>query len=129
MILNSTSLTPQGIQILNDSIRTYVYCILKIGIIENYNNNILIATTNMKPVKNNINNIKNIPQPLMEGSKSKVFLPKANQLKVTKTSDELKTETKIKLNSQDKLETHENMKYIIFALTSGFVCVAIYFYK
>jgi hypothetical protein len=36
--------------------------ILKVGTIENYNNNILIATENMVPGKNNINNKKHMPR-------------------------------------------------------------------
>jgi hypothetical protein len=51
--------------------------ILKVGIIENYNNNILIPRENMKPGKNNINNKKNIPPPLMKRSKPKVYTIKA----------------------------------------------------
>jgi hypothetical protein len=35
----------------------------------------------MKPGINNINNKKNMPQPLMEGSKPKTYIPKANQSK------------------------------------------------
>jgi hypothetical protein len=44
--------------------------ILKVDTIENYNNNILVATENMKPGKNNINIIF-LLQPLKEGSKPK----------------------------------------------------------
>jgi hypothetical protein len=121
--------------------------ILKVDTIENYNNNILIATENMKLGKNNINNKKNMPQPLMEGSKPKVYIPKANQAKIKlieikpEVKPEIKTISKIKdlersskTNHEmrtkfDKVDEHENMKFILFAVTGGLVGLVLYFYK
>jgi hypothetical protein len=75
--------------------------ILKVGTIENYNNNILIATENMKPGKNNINNKKIMPQPLMEGSKTKVYKPKANHKRTGITNlTSLFTSASSKLNQK-----------------------------
>jgi hypothetical protein len=184
---NSSSLTYQGIVRLNDSIRTYVYCILgaqaetrsaimgsfgteldaqkeflkllddsinqhvdthvkldyiiapglyiigsdmilKVGTIENYNNNILIATENMKPGKNNINNKKNIPQPLMKGSKLKVYKLKIkHESLILKSSTKIKDEIQPEIKNISKIEEHENMKYILFAVTGSLVGLVIYF--
>jgi hypothetical protein len=52
--------------------------ILKIGTIENYDNNILIAGANMKPGKNNINDKKHTSPPLMKGPSVKTCKLKAN---------------------------------------------------
>jgi hypothetical protein len=48
------------------------------GTIENYNNNILIATENMKPGKNNININNFLFQPLAEGPSIKSNKLKTN---------------------------------------------------
>jgi hypothetical protein len=66
--------------------------VLKVGTIQNYNNNIRIANNKMKPGKNDINTLKRILVPLMERSKPKTFRMKANSepvepLKVSKTNN------------------------------------------
>jgi hypothetical protein len=88
--------------------------ILKVGSIENYNNNILIVTLGMKPGTNDINNKKNIPLPLMKGRPVMISKSKANLTKVTPevtpvTPVEPEVKPKKEAKKEVKLEDHENM--------------------
>jgi hypothetical protein len=97
--------------------------VLKIGSIENYNNNILIASGKMKQGKNNINNQINKLLPQMEGNPVRTSKLKSNvnnkEVKPEKP-EEVKPE-KVKLE-----EVNNNMKFILFAATSGLVSLALY---
>ena len=89
--------------------------ILKIKTIYNYNNNILIATKNMKPGKNNINFTKQKLPPLMEGSLNKKSLLKTNSEKIEKPEKPEKFEKPEKLKKEAE-EEHETIKFILFGI-------------
>ena len=210
MMLDSQGLSTVGIEMLNDSIRTYVYCllgsqaetrfpivgksgteldaqrqflklledsakkhpdiptsiaryqkalsdthkrlnyvigpglyiipsdmILKMGTIENYNNNIVIATVSMKPGANEINNTKNIPTALMEGPGVKTYRTKANTETIKPEKPKIKPPEVHQpvahqpvahhpvASSQDTTD-HENMKFILYGATGILVTLALY---
>jgi hypothetical protein len=71
--------------------------IFKIGTIENYNNNIIIASENMKPGKNNINIKIFSSQALMEGPSIK-----SNKLKM---NNPIEIESKTKFDSKTTFDS------------------------
>jgi hypothetical protein len=103
--------------------------ILKVGSIENYNNNILIPTDNMKPGKNNINDKKNKTPALMQGSPVKTRRTKVETLAVVKPKpDKGETPEIVKPETENNnIGQHEDIKFYLFILTGGLVSLALYF--
>jgi hypothetical protein len=93
--------------------------VLKIGSIENYNNNILIASEKMKQGKNNINNQISKLLPQMEGNPVRTSKLKSNVNIIIK-------ETKPEKSKLEEVKNDQNMKLILFAVTSGLVSLALY---
>ena len=113
--------------------------ILKIGSIENYNNNILIASKGMKSGKNEINDLKHTSPPLMKGTSSKKSVLKTVD-PVSKAPTNLTPKVEPKPHREMKtheitthemttheMTTHENIKFTIFAFGGALVTAALYF--
>ena len=110
--------------------------VLKIGSIMNFNNNILLATSEMRPGRNEINGKKNTAPPLMKGPPVKTY-----KMKTTDTSPETATkitepaggpESPVQPTVQPNIAaeadtTHENIKFILVAVTGGIVSLIWYF--
>ena len=93
--------------------------ILKIGSIKNYNNNILIASKNMKPGKNDINLKKSIPLPSMKGPPVKFKRIKTN-LSVGEKPVKPPTENfKPPTEKKEEIITHENIKFLLLTFVGG----------
>ena len=94
--------------------------VLKVGSIDNYNNNILIATGTMKPGKNDINSLVYKSPPLMQGESVKTKCLKtvftALTAKEPKPSPQIATTPKSTVPDVPigaKTMTHENVKYVL----------------
>ena len=102
--------------------------ILKVGTIENYNNNILIANENMNPGKNDINSEKNTPPPLMKGPTIKRSVLKTNNEVGDSKAERVKPDEVVeKKDSKAEISDHENIKFYLFLATGGLVTLALYF--
>jgi len=116
--------------------------VLKMGMIENYNNNILIASPSMKVGKNEINSLKNKAPALMKGSpviksvlktntpKHLTAPPDATQSHATTTQHAQAQEVTTQTDQQKRQQSeHETTKFLLYALLGGAVSVAIYYAK
>ena len=107
--------------------------ILKMGSIENYNNNILLASKDMKPGKivTNINQKIKSLTPLMEGSTVKKSIlktnPKERETPAKPIVKELQSVAQDLRSQPVENETHETIKFYLFLATGGLVSLALYF--
>ena len=105
--------------------------ILNINSVDNYNNNIQIATEEMKTGKNSINHLKQKPPKLMEGSPIIKSTLKTNIEKIEKPEKPEKiekTEKPVKVKKEET-ETHETIKFILFATTGAIVTFLVFSFK
>ena len=116
--------------------------VLKIGIIENYNNNIEVASGKMKPGKNDINDLKNTPHPLMKGAPSKKLklqtnIPTTSKIETSKietsktaNADNHKlVENRLVENRIQDDKAHETNKFLLYGLIGGIASLVLYYCK
>ena len=95
--------------------------VIKIGNLDNYNNNILIATDNMEFGINNINNNLVLPP-----------IPKPANLPVTnniKNNNIIKTNDIVTTRDDSVFKDYHENKYILPLIVGGSIGLLIYFIK
>ena len=111
--------------------------ILKVGNIDNYNNNILIATKTMKPGKNDINSLVYKSPPLMQGESVKTVSLKTNITALTAKdvapspkATHKSTIHDVPLGAKTQEDAnHENVKYILLVGIGAAVGLVLYYVK